>query len=231
MSFTPEKQKIIDDFHKLYYGSGMWRDGKVKWMGTSVLKCPFDLFVYQEILFKNKPDLIIETGTCYGGTTMFLANMLDIMGHSGKIVSIDVTKYSNRPTSPRITYLNGSSTKHHVLKDVRVMAKAADKIMVILDSSHSKSHVLKEMKRYGPLVSCGQYMIVEDTNINGYPVRPGWGPGPTEAVSDFLVGNDEFCIDSSLEKHLITFNPGGFLKKIKKTGFEIKKEQRLKANG
>jgi cephalosporin hydroxylase len=88
-----------------------------------------------------------------------------------------------------------------------------DSVLVILDSDHTKDHVLAEMRAYGPLVTKGSYMIVEDTNINGHPVLPDFGPGPWEAVEEFLQGNDQFTVDRSREKLLMTFNPMGYLRR------------------
>lgn len=209
-------QEVVDSFHKLYYDCGSWR-GKTTWLGNHVLKCPLDLWVYQEIICTNKPDLIIETGTCFGGTTIFLSNILDLAGIKCNIVSIDICERPGLPRSNRITYLVGSSTKHHVLKKVVGFVRKSEKIMVILDSSHTRSHVIREMRKYGKFVTPGQYMIVEDSNINGRPVKPNYGPGPYEAISDFLNEDDSFVIDRGQEKYLLTFNPNGFLKKVKQT--------------
>jgi cephalosporin hydroxylase len=87
--------------------------------------------------------------------------------------------------------------------------------MVILDSDHSQSHVEKELKLFAPLVTLNSYLIVEDTNINGHPAYPSFGPGPYEAVETFLRTNDNFEVDSSREKFLMTFNPKGYLKRVR----------------
>ena len=87
--------------------------------------------------------------------------------------------------------------------------------MVDLDSNHSKQHVLEEMRAYAPMITIGNYLIVEDTNINGHPVLPEFGPGPMEAVEEFLKENHDFVPDPSREKFLVTFNPGGYLRKVR----------------
>lgn len=220
-----DRQEIIDGFHKIYYGSGNWQNTST-WMGKHILKCPNDLFVYQEIIFETRPNLIVETGTAYGATTLFLAQMMDLANIDGKVVSVDVADYPGRPIHPRIKYINGSSTRHSVLKQIKEYVKRYDKVMVILDSDHSKSHVLKEARKLGKWVSRGCYMIIEDSNVNGNPVRKDFGPGPHEAIEQYLQEFPGcFEIDTSREKHLLTFNPGGYLKRLTPSEFEIRRKK------
>jgi cephalosporin hydroxylase len=212
----PKKERdVIQEFHKLYYYSNIagktWSD--TWWMGIPVLKCPLDLWIYQEIIFRVKPDLIIETGTYKGGTAHFFASMCELMGH-GEVVTVDIEAYPNRPTHPRITYLHGSSTDPKIVHQVKQKAASVTSVLVVLDSDHSMAHVRKEMELYAPLVSKGSYLIVEDTNINGNPVLPESGPGPKEAIDDYLKSHSDFSIDRSMEKLLMTFNPGGYLRKM-----------------
>lgn len=181
-------------------------------MGIPVLKCPLDLWIYQEIIFRVKPDLIIETGTYKGGTAHFFASMCELIG-TGEVVTVDIEAYPNRPIHPRITYLHGSSTDPKIIQQVKQKAASVPSVLVVLDSDHSMAHVRKEMELYAPMVSKGSYLIVEDTNINGNPVLPESGPGPNEAIADYLRSHPEFTIDRSMEKLLMTFNPGGYLRK------------------
>lgn len=196
-------------FHELYYNSCVWANN-TRWMSCSVQKCPLDLWVYQEILFETRPDFIIETGSGYGGSALFMAHMCDILG-KGKIISVDI-KDIPRPTHDRITYLTGSSIDSSILN--RIKDLAGDRAMVILDSDHTKDHVLKELKIYEPFVEVGSYLIVEDTNVNGHPVCLDHGPGPFEAVTEFLLLNKKFQIDVSCERFMMTQNPGGYLKRM-----------------
>ncbi len=115
---------------------------------------------------------------------------------------------------PRITYLLGSSVSEEIVGRVAAEAEGQAPILVILDSDHRKEHVLAELGRYAPLVTTGSYLIVEDTNLNGHPVEPDFGPGPTEAVEEFLADRSDFTVDRSKEKLYLTFNPGGYLKKV-----------------
>jgi cephalosporin hydroxylase len=211
---SKKERDVIKEFHKLYYYSSVagktWSD--TWWQGIQVLKCPLDLWIYQEIIFRIKPDLIIETGTYKGGAAHFLASMLDLIG-KGEVITIDIEEYPDRPTHPRITYLRGSSTDPKIIQQVSQKAISSNSVLCVLDADHTMHHVRQEMELYTPMVTKGSYLIVEDTNINGNPVLPESGQGPKEAIDDFLPSHPEFSVDSSMEKLLMTFNPGGYLVK------------------
>lgn len=203
---------LIDEFHTLYYTSREQTWGNTYWLGHHVLKCPLDLWTYQEILHELRPELIVETGTYLGGSALFLASICDLLGR-GDVLTIDIDRRDNLPHHPRITYLVGSSTSRAITSEVRRRAAGKSPILVILDSGHARAHVLAELRAYAPLVTPGSYLIVEDTNINGHPVDRAHGPGPMEAVAEFLAENDAFSQDARREKLLLTFNPGGFLQR------------------
>lgn len=210
------ERHYINKFCKIYSekkenDSRIWQ--KTSWLGTPALKLPTDLWIYQEILYEIKPDLIIETGTMFGGSAKFLATICDSL-KNGSIVSIDINRKDSFPIHDRIKYITGSSTDEEIVNQVKNMIKPNDKILVILDSDHSKNHVLKEMEIYSKLVSKNSYLIVEDTAVNGHPVEPNFGDGPMEAVIEFLETHNEFEIDKDKEKFLLTWNPNGYLKKI-----------------
>jgi cephalosporin hydroxylase len=202
------------EFHKLYHSLGASTYNDTYWMGTELQKCPMDLFTFQEILYETKPDVLVEAGTYKGGSAAYYASIFDLM-HKGRIVTIDIEKYPNLPQHPRITYLLGSSTSDEILKQVKAAIQPGERVMVVLDSDHHRDHVYKEMQLYSPLVSPGCYLIVEDTHFNGHPILPRFGPGPFEAVQDFQKGNKDFVADARRERFLMTFNPGGFLKRIR----------------
>jgi len=209
----PKEKKPVDvvgEFHKKYYSSCVWVTD-TKWRGVSVQKSPNDLWVYQEIINEIKPELIIETGTCFGGGAFFLGDMCDFNGN-GYVISID-TNNRNPPWHRRVKYINSSSIAPDLIESFTKLSNKA--VMVILDSDHSKDYVLKEMEAYAPLVTVGSYMIVEDSNVNGHPVCPDHGPGPMEAIWEFLSKHPEFVVDKSREKFLMTQNPNGYLRKIK----------------
>jgi cephalosporin hydroxylase len=208
----PDQDEVVSRFHELYYGAGKKTRGNTYWLGTIVAKCPLDLWIYQEILFERRPGLIIETGTLMGGSALFLASMLDLIG-DGRIITIDIEARPERPAHHRIEYRTGSSIDPEIVAGVRESVRGDERVMVILDSDHSREHVLGELRAFAPLVTPGDYLIVEDTNLNGHPVKPRWGPGPMEARDEFMAENEAFEVDDSREKFFVTFNPRGYLRR------------------
>jgi cephalosporin hydroxylase len=204
--------KTVRDFRRLYFDlcSETWCN--TRWLGAPVQKCPLDLWIYQEIMTELRPDLVIETGTADGGSALFLASVCDALG-TGRVLTVDIKKSPLCKEHERIRYLVGSSVSDEVIGHAREAAAAAKCVIVILDSDHRKPHVLAELGLYSPLVTSGSYMIVEDTNLNGHPVHPGHGPGPMEAVDEFLETRTDFERDPSREKFMLTFNPKGYLRK------------------
>ena len=213
---NPHEQAVLDAFHRLSF-DGPQGEGRVQhrtaWMGVPCIKHPLDLWAYQEILFEVRPDLVVETGTHLGGSALFLAHMLELIG-SGEIVSIDILDREGRPQHPRLRYVTGSSSDASLVAGL-LSARPEERRLVILDSDHSRDHVTHELELFAPWVSVGSYVIVEDTNVNGHPVLLSHGPGPAEAVADFLARHPEFAADGSREKFLLTYNPGGYLKKVR----------------
>lgn len=209
-----KRADVVDQFHKLYYDSGTmgktWSE--TYWMGARVAKCPFDLWFYQELLHELRPDLIVECGTLYGGSARYLASLCDLLDN-GRILTIDVHPREGRPEHERITYVTGSSTDPDIVAGVREEIQPGETVMVILDSDHRMAHVLDELRTYHDIVTPGSYLVVEDTNINGHPVAPEFGPGPMEALEMFLQENDDFAPDPRGEKFYLTFNPKGYLRK------------------
>jgi cephalosporin hydroxylase len=189
-------------FHILAYHQPFHRS----WLGKEIQKNPYDLLKYQEIIWKNKPDTIIETGTAKGGSALFFASILDLIG-KGKVITIDINKSDIKHS--RIEKIIGSSTSGKVLLKVRKLCKG--KTMVILDSDHSFNHVNEELINYSDFVSIGQYLVVEDTNINGNPVLDEFGNGPMEAIMQFLKYDDRFIADKD---EILTFFPNAWLRRI-----------------
>ncbi len=206
------ERRIVRQFHRLFYRSSVDTWSNTRWLGTAAQKCAFDLWVYQEILHERRPAVIIECGTAEGGSASFLASICDLLDH-GSVITIDIEEYPNRPEHPRITYLNGSSTDAQVFRQVEQLVGGREPVMVILDSNHERDHVFAELRLYAGLVSPGNYLIVEDSNVNGHPVLPAFGPGPSEAVDQFLRESNDFVVDRECEKFFLTFNPGGYLRK------------------
>lgn len=184
-----------------------------RWLGVSVGKLPEDLWIYQEVIHETRPDVLIETGTAYGGSALFFASLFDLLGR-GKVVSVDLYLRGDVPEHPRIEYVQGSSIAPDVVDRVRSRVVGADRVMVVLDSDHSASHVLEELRALAPLVTAGNYLVVEDSYLHGRPLVPGFGAGPGEAVERFLREHGGFEVDRSRERFGVTQNPGGWLRRV-----------------
>jgi cephalosporin hydroxylase len=209
---TEANKKTIADFNKLWHESidGTWH--KMRWMGVKALKTPTDFWIYQELITSIKPKWIIETGTCFGGSALYMGHVCDALGR-GRVLSIDIHKPKSAVKHPRVMFYQGSSIAPETIKYVRSVVKDGP-VLVILDSNHKKAHVLKEMLLYGPMVTPGSYMIVEDTDINK-TVRFDHGPGPGDAVDEFMKTSKRFVVDEDCERYYLTFHPGGYLKCVR----------------
>jgi len=186
-----------------------------RWLGHDIIKTPQDCWLYQEIIFDTKPDVVIELGVMFGGATHFFASILDLVGH-GEVIGIDISlAKAKAPENKRITYLEGGSTSPEILDKVR--AKVAGKrVLVIADSDHEKTHVLGEIRAYAPFVHVGGYFIVEDSlnDVMGYHPVPN--EGPKAAAEAFLRENDDFVMDRRWgERYVMSLNPNGFLLRVK----------------
>jgi len=200
---APEvEEAIVNAFHRLYWTKRTW---SLQWMGHNMIKWPADLFIYAELLHRNRPDVLIETGTYYGGSAMFFAHCMDLIG-KGCVVSIDINPGSRRPEHPRIIYLEGDSVAlADLVREEIAQIGESLQVMASLDSDHRKDHVARELDVYKDIVTSGQYMVVEDTNLNGHPVHPEHGPGPWEAVREF--DDARFRVDEALPKrHLFSMH-------------------------
>jgi cephalosporin hydroxylase len=200
------------------------------WMGFPIIQLPADILVNQEIIFKSKPDIIIETGVARGGSLIFYASILKMIKKSFKVIGIEVDMRSHNkalisksPLSKNIKIVEGSSIDELTLKKVKKYINKKNKVLVILDSNHTKRHVLKELNLYSNLVTKKSYLIVADTTIGllnnqqiprkrSIPLRKG--DEPLSAVYDFLKDNRNFKVDSSLNGKLVfSSNFNGYLKK------------------
>lgn len=199
------------------------------WLGRPIIQLPQDILAMQEIIWQVKPDLIIETGIAHGGSLVFYASMLELLGTNGQVLGIDIDiRPHNRaaieahPMFKRITLLEGSSVAENMAEQVRRFAQDKQAILVVLDSNHTHAHVLEELRLYSPLVTAGSYLVVFDTVIEDmpddfFPDRP-WGRGnnPKTAVREFLKVNDRFAVDEEVAaKLLITVASGGYLRCVK----------------
>jgi len=200
-----------------------------KWLGRPIIQFPQDVIAMQEIIWQVKPDLIIETGIAHGGSLIFHASMLELIGGDGQVLGIDIdirehnrVEIEKHTMFKRITMIEGSSIDDNIIRKVYDSAKDKKQILVVLDSNHTHNHVLKELELYSKLVTKGSYLVVLDTIIEDmpedfFPDRP-WGKGnnPKTAVWKFLQTNGRFKVDREIEsKLLITVAPDGYLKCIK----------------
>ncbi len=206
-------KSVVDQFHVKYYDAQAETWNNTYWMGIPLEKYPSDLFIYQEILHELKPEIIVECGTFMGGSALYFANICDMLNH-GRVISVDIQWLPNRPRHDRIHYITGSSVDPKIVQQVKGQILERQKVLVILDSDHRKEHVFKELEAYSQLVTLGSYLILEDTNVNGHPVYPEHGPGPWEALHEWLPKHPEFVPDLKREKFMVTANPSGYLRKV-----------------
>jgi len=211
-------EDVARAFAKVYYNSQVWHS-RTEWLGIPTQQAPTDNWEMQELICEIRPDYIIETGTLHGGTTLFYADVLSYVNPQGRVITIDidpkVEEASNVPLwKQSVEMIVGSSVDPKVTDHVGQEVQGK-KVLVTLDSLHTREHVLKEMEIYSKLVTPGSYLVVQDTSINGNPVYSGFGPGPHEAVQEFLRTHDNFVVDGTREKFLLTFYPGGWLKRVR----------------
>ena len=199
------------------------------WMGRPIIQYPQDMIAMQEIIWSVKPDLIIETGIAHGGSLIYYASLLELIG-KGEVLGVDIDiRQHNReeiekhPMHQRITMIQGSSISDETLREVKIHVKGKEAVIVCLDSNHTREHVLNELNLYSPFVSINSYIVAFDTIVEDLPEgyfsqkRP-WGisNNPKTAVDEFLKMNNNFRADHMIDnKLLISVAPGGYLKRVK----------------
>jgi cephalosporin hydroxylase len=214
----PARQETLDRFHQIFYdGPNTWHQSK--WLGIEALQNPNDVWITQEIIVEVAPDLIIETGTRLGGSAVLWAMIQREVNPEGRVVTIDINPVEGPVThlalwQERVEFRHASSVDPDLVAELSKRARGK-KVLVILDSDHREDHVYKELHAYGPMVSPGSYLIVQDTNVNGHPVLPDYGAGPMEALDRFLAEKSEFEVDSSRERFLFTMHPRGYLRRAR----------------
>ncbi len=199
------------------------------WMGRPIIQFPQDMVAMQEIIWATKPDLIIETGVAHGGSLIYYASLMEMMGLDGYVLGIDIdirahnlAEIDAHPMRKRIEMIQGSSVAPETVTAVAGHVIDKKSVLVVLDSNHTKDHVLQELKSYSPFVTLNNYLVVYDTLVEDMPEdliadRP-WGKGdnPKTAVWEFLKGTNQFEIDKAIEaKILITVAPDGYLKRVR----------------
>jgi len=198
------------------------------WMGRPIIQFPQDMVAMQEIIWNVRPRRIVETGVAHGGSLVYYASLLELLGGDGLVVGVDIdirahnrVEIENHPMARRIRLVQGSSVEADTAEQVRALVDGHGPVLVVLDSNHTHSHVLRELQLYSPFVRRGSYLVVFDTLVEDMPddliVNRPWkkGDNPKTAVREFLQANSRFAVDKDLEsKLLITVAPGGYLRCI-----------------
>lgn len=184
-----EQRRGIYAYHVWFYGSGV--PFRLTWEGVPTLKSPLDMWNYQQIIWDLRPSLVIELGTNRGGAALFFSRVLEALGDDRCVLTFDVEQAQvddRLMQRPNVVFCRASTTSREAADTISAMRRRyPGSVFVILDSDHTKEHVLEELRLITPLLATGDRVVVEDTNINGRPVLPGWGPGPFEAVEAFLL--------------------------------------------
>jgi len=197
---------------------------EVTWLGVPIIQLPNDMIIMQELIFKIKPDIIIECGIAHGGSLIYYSSLLELLG-KGKVIGIDIEIrehnrkiIENHPMMKRIKLIEGSSVDIQTIKQVEKEVKSDSTVLVCLDSNHTKDHVLKELKSYNKFVTQGSYLVVFDTimpeliGLSG--THENWvEDNPLEAIKEFLKTNNDFEIDESYTKLYVSYCLNGFLRR------------------
>jgi cephalosporin hydroxylase len=173
-----------------FYNRNVWK--YLYYRGVRTLKLPLDMWNYQELIFENDIHWVLETGTRHGGSALFFADLLESGARNGRVVTIDVAHEALDAAvlrHARVSLLLGDSANPKTVRTIRqlIPEERTGGLLLILDSDHSKAHVLRELDALVPLLREGDYVIVEDTIVNGHPVRPDFGPGPLEAIEAYTA--------------------------------------------
>jgi cephalosporin hydroxylase len=233
--YTPEGPHEIDIYTDEGFAvlSQLWtRSGwqhkftyELTWMGIPIIQLPEDVLMMQELVWRVRPDVIIESGVAHGGSLVLYASLLDAIGKGGVVgVDIEIRKYNRlaieaHPMSRRITLIEGDSVADSTFETVLTHIPPGASVMVALDSKHTRSHVEAELERYAPLVTPDSYCVVFDTVMALVSDAPNAGEGwsrdnPLEAINTFLAAHRDFEVDPSLTRLYVTYCHGGFLRRL-----------------
>lgn len=210
------RRNAAHDYMLWYYYSQTWK--QTSWLGVETQKLPSDMWNYQEILTQLRPKLVIEFGSWMGGSALFFSSILRQFGSAYRVLSVDINHdrlHEAAKRDPNIIFFQSSSSDPEVADRILELRTAyPGPVFAVLDSDHSKAHVLEELMLLRNLLKIGDYVVVEDSNINGHPVfSPDPGAGPFEAIQDYIRQYpDDYRLDRKREaKFGVTFAPGGFL--------------------
>jgi len=231
---TPEGEREVDIYTDEGYRvlSQLWTRSnwqnrlsyEVTWLGIPIIQLPEDMVVMQELIWKVRPDVIVESGVAHGGALVLYASILELLGR-GRVIGVDIEirKYNRlaieaHPLSHRIDLIEGDALADATVDAVRSRIKPGERVMVTLDSNHTRDHVRGELERYAPLVTPNSYLVVFDGVMALVADAPAAGAGwdndnPFEAVQDFLAGTEDFEVDRSYERMAVTYCQGGVLRR------------------
>ena len=180
---NPESEAFVRWFHE----GNVWKD--MTWHGVRTLKLPTDIWNYQEIIFERRIEHVVETGTRHGGSALFFAQVLAGRRARGPVVSIDIDEASRQVRAIQgVHFLVGDSAAPEMVeRALQLLPQERGPLFLILDADHSRAHVLRELRAWVPRLARGDYLVVEDTIVNGHPVRREHGPGPWEALDEYLA--------------------------------------------
>lgn len=216
----PTSPRPVPDELTWAFTEAVWRNlpwTGTTWLGRAVATAPADLLPYQEMIVRVRPDWVIETGTDGGGRALFLASICDLVGH-GTVILIDEDDHEtpeHLPQHPRLRYLTGEPGAPATVETVRGIVGDRATAVVVLGARADRVGTHAQFEVYSPFVPVGSYVVVADTIVNGHPVWTSFGPGPAEAVKQILNGHGEFVADPTMEKYSLTFNPGGFVLRVR----------------
>jgi cephalosporin hydroxylase len=206
---TVVDQDRLDDIHRLFYKQLHPHAPQApRWRGIKILKFSTDLLLYHQMIWENKPQWIVETGTLYGGSSLFFQDQLDLVGLGGRVITIDKYPREDLQRDPRVTYLAGGSTSMEILNQVHALVDTSGSVMVVLDSDHSRQHVKREVVRYSPIVTKGQYMVVEDCYEGDAKLH-----GAGEAVDWFLSRTKTFQRENPEKQFQLSLTRDGWLRR------------------
>ena len=205
---------LTDDIRKFFYEHMHLRNNGInepRWRGIQVVKFPADLILYAQTIYTLKPDYIIETGTKFGGSASFFGDMMSLFcGPEAKVITIDVVKRPV-PLHPRVEYIIGSSSDRAVVEDVKSRIPGGrGAVMVVLDADHSRTHVMRELRLFAPMVTHRQFIVVEDSYTRDEAMK-----GPGHAVEWFLTKTDKFQREPVEDQFINAVSRGGWLRRIR----------------
>jgi cephalosporin hydroxylase len=231
---TPAGERVLDIYSEEGYRalSQLWTRSnwhhrlsyEVTWLGVPIIQLPEDMVAMQELIWRVRPDVIVESGVAHGGALMLYASILELLGR-GRVIGVDIEirKYNRlaieaHPLSHRIQLIESDSLSDEALDAVRAGITPGDRVMVALDSNHTREHVRGELERYAPLVTPNSYLVIFDAVMALVADAPAasenWDEdNPLEAVRDFLGSTDDFEVDRSFERLAVSYCPGGFLRR------------------